>query len=228
MDRVVGVLKEVRAQLEDEAVRVTRRAIRVLVSGTRNVVGTLRRERRPDTGSEFSIVGDGRARTGKHAVASARVSIRAGCEERQEPTRKRAPSEDHRCGSVRVRGGYEKSSQVSVVCSHPEIVAAQVVDADDFVRTVEEDDVAVGGLPFLPHVSRCRRLEPRQLASRSDGRVAGLEADVVHTEDLDRHFGARCREVFLEGVEVTKLATAVASGGVSEVPTRNLRRVVLR
>jgi len=69
-------------------------------------------------------------------------------------------------------------------------------------------------------------LEPREVSAVAEPVVAGLEADLVDTDDVDVELGALVIELSLEVVEVAELATTVASRGVTEVPSGHLAQVI--
>jgi hypothetical protein len=99
-----------------------------------------------------------------------------------------------------------------------EAVVGDVQDTGDGALAIEHDDVAVGDAPAPPRVFRRGVLEPCDVAAVGDGVVAGLPARFVDAVEGDGLTGVGGRD----GVEVAKLATAVASRRVPEVPDTHL------
>ena len=93
-------------------------------------------------------------------------------------------------------------------------------------------DIAVTHAPIRPRALGVVLLEEREVAPVAELTrgvvVVDLMAVFVDADDRDGGGKVERVELGLEGVEVTKLATAVASRSVCEVPGAHLLEVVAR
>ena len=71
-------------------------------------------------------------------------------------------------------------------------------------------------------------LEPRKIPPRRHRGIANLLTKLVDANDLNLEPGKAVLQLTLHHVEVAKLATAVSSRGVPEVPGRDLLQVIAR
>ena len=123
--------------------------------------------------------------------------------------------------------------QLSEIGGDGQVVVGQVVDGHLFVLGVGDHHVAEGDVPGIPGVGGpvavvVDVLQPGQVVPVDDLAVSGFVADLVDTQDVDVQLGIFRVELGLHLVEEAKLASAVTSGRVAEVPGRDLLEVVAR
>ncbi len=99
----------------------------------------------------------------------------------------------------------------------------KVEDVHLLVVRVQDDNVAKGYVPILPQIGHSvtvavEVLQPRDVTSLGDSFVTVSKAPVVDTQDFDTKLWMIKVELFLQRVQVAKLATAIASRRVAKVP----------
>jgi len=103
----------------------------------------------------------------------------------------------------------------------------EVVGTDTAVEGVDDDDVAVSGLPPAPDGLIGGILEPGQpIGLAGDQVVLTGVRNPVDAQELDLKPGPGAWTSGEQAAEVTKLVTAIASTGGTEVIDRDLEAVI--
>lgn len=117
-------------------------------------------------------------------------------------------------GTASGDGGFEHGAEG--VALFEEVSLGGVEDVGEVSVPIEDVDVPIGHRPGLPHGLIALILQPGQVAAVGDGGVSVRVADLIESKDL-RVDTVRV-EVLLNVVEGAKLAPAVTSRRVAEVP----------
>jgi hypothetical protein len=107
-------------------------------------------------------------------------------------------------------------------------VVAEVHRPDELVLTIEYHDISVGNVPSVPDILGAIVLHQRKRDILHGGVYARAVADFVDRMQLYGEFGKLRFKLFLELIEVAKLAPAEASRCVDEVPTTYFLEVIPR
>ena len=127
-----------------------------------------------------------------------------------------------------VNGVEQQFPEVCIVFGVCKVVLREAVDSRSVPVGVHHVKVAPCGLPVLPDRAFCVVLEQGEGCCIEGCGVAALVATFVDGEQRDGRVRVVGFEFVLKVLEVAKLATAVASRRVDEVPTRHLTEVVPR
>ena len=177
-------------------------------------VGTFDRECQLASGWIETVEGDVQRRPGLHGLVGDLGQFDAGVGR-------------GRCGID------QQLLQRCVVVGVAQVVGGQVVNGHLDVVRVGDDHIAEGDVPGCPDVGTAVAvvvdvLQPGQVAAVNHQAVSRFVTQFVHAEDVDRQLGRFRSDLLLHLVEEAKLASTVRSGGVAEVPGRNLLEIVSR
>jgi hypothetical protein len=118
--------------------------------------------------------------------------------------------------------------QLRVVFRVGQIVCREIVRRHAPILGIENDQITVRDPPELPHAGVRRVLQPGQHAVGHHGGVTRFRANCVDAEHVDRPRGRRRVKLSLQLIEEAKLASAVTSGRMPEVPRGDLSQVIAR
>lgn len=122
----------------------------------------------------------------------------------------------------------EKTLQRRVIRGVAKVMLRQVEGSQSLIARANNNHIAIHDIPQRPNLLAHRGLQPGEGSPGADFLIAGIQSNVVDADYLDRSKTRLSIHLGLQLVKEAKLASAVTSRRVAEIPSGNLPHVIAR